>query len=436
MTSDLRPPTSLPCYIGIDLGTSGVRACAIDNNESIIHTCTTPLPSPQKHGKSITQDALLWWQATRDVLSELFPHIDAAQVLAISVNGTSGTVLACDNEGTPLAPARMYNDSYCARQSALIKTIAPDTSAAHGNSAGLAKWLYLQQQFPQANHLLHQADWIAGKLCGRFDISDENNALKSGYDPVQGQWPDWLAQTGLNIERLPEVLPPGSPIAPIQNKAFGKFNLNPDCQMISGTTDSIAAFIATGANKPGDAVSSLGSTLVLKVIAEKPVFAPEYGIYSHKLGNFWLAGGASNSGGAVLRHYFTSQQIEAFSLLVNPDKPTGLDYYPLIQPGERFPFNNPALEPHLSPRPEKPLDFFQAILEGISQIEQQGYNKLQLLGAPYPSQVLSAGGGSKNAAWNQMRQLTLGIPVKQAIFSEACYGSALLAKRGYITSTL
>ncbi len=436
MTYDLRPPTALPCYIGIDLGTSGVRACAIDSNESIIHTCNTPLPSPQKHGKSITQDALLWWQATRDVLNELFLHIDASQVLAISVNATSGTVLACDSNGTPLAPARMYNDSYCFEQSALIKNIAPDTSAAHGNSSGLAKLLCLQQQFPQTTHLLHQADWIVGKLCGRFDISDENNALKSGYDPVQGQWPDWLAQTGLNIELLPEVLPPGSVIAPVLDKQLGKFSLNPDCQMISGTTDSIAAFIATGADKPGNAVTSLGSTLVLKVITEKPVFAPEYGIYSHKLGNFWLAGGASNSGGAVLRHYFTPQQIEKFSHQINPAMPTGLNYYPLIHPGERFPVNNPTLQPRLTPRPEKPLDFFQAILEGISQIEQQGYNKLQQLGAPFPSQVLSAGGGSKNTAWNQMRQLTLGIPVKQAIFSEACYGSALLAKRGYTASQL
>ncbi|VAW71953.1 Carbohydrate kinase, FGGY family [hydrothermal vent metagenome] len=431
MTSDLRPPALRPCYIGIDLGTSGVRACAIDSDESIIHTCATPLPGPHKHGKSITQEAQLWWQATSHVLSELLSHTNAAQVRAISVNGTSGTVLACDNNGTPLAPARMYNDSYCAEQAALIKRIAPDTSAAHGNSSGLAKLLYLQQLLPQATHLLHQADWIAGKLCGRFDFSDENNALKSGYDPVQGQWPDWLAQTGLKIDSLPKVLPPGSAIATIQNKQSEKFNLAPDCQIISGTTDSIAAFIATGANTPGDAVTSLGSTLVLKVIAEKPIFAPQYGIYSHKLGNFWLPGGASNSGGAVLSHYFTPQQIDELSHQINPDKPTSLDYYPLLQPGERFPFNNPRLEPRLTPRPEKPVDFFQAILQGISQIELQGYNRLQQLGATPPSQVLTAGGGSKNTAWNRMRQLTLGIPVKQAIFSEACYGSALLAKRGY-----
>ena len=193
---------STSLYIGIDLGTSGVRACAINDRKEPIHTCKTSLPAPITQASSITQDANLWWHATEKVLCELFGHIDASYVKAISVNGTSGTVLVCDSQGIPLAPARMYNDGFCTDQAARIKSIAPASTAAHGTSSGLAKLLYLQHEHPQAMHLCHQADWIIGKLCGRFNISDENNALKTGYDPDKANWPDWLNQLNVNMSLL------------------------------------------------------------------------------------------------------------------------------------------------------------------------------------------------------------------------------------------
>jgi len=104
---------SKPLYIGIDIGTSGVRACAINAAETLLHTCKVTLPAPIKHQQSITQDANLWWSATQKALNQLFKLIQASNVVAISVNGTSGTVLICDTQGEPLAPARMYNDAHC-----------------------------------------------------------------------------------------------------------------------------------------------------------------------------------------------------------------------------------------------------------------------------------------------------------------------------------
>lgn len=423
---------SKPLYIGIDIGTSGVRACAINAAETLLHTCKVTLPAPIKHQQSITQDANLWWSATQKALNQLFKLIQASNVVAISVNGTSGTVLICDTQGEPLAPARMYNDAHCSHQAKSIQLIAPKNTAAQSANSGLAKLLYLQEQYPQADHGLHQADWITGKLCGHFDISDENNALKTGYSPELSQWPDWLNQLPLSPNFLPKVVPPGTPIACIKRGLFNEFQLNPHCKIISGTTDSIAAFIATGAHKPGDAVTSLGSTLVLKIVTDTPIFAPELGIYSHKLGNYWLAGGASNSGGNVLTKYFNSHKINELSKNLNLKydslAPTQLNYYPLTQAGERFPVNDPTLQPRLTPAAKNDLIFFQAILEGISQIEHDGYVKLHQLGAPYPRQVETSGGGSANMAWQRMRQHLLNVEVKQAKNSEACYGSALLAK--------
>jgi len=418
-------------YIGIDLGTSGCRACAIDDHASVVHMSWQSLPAPKQKHQRIEQDASIWWQGVEQVLNDLCNHIDTDQVKAISVDGTSGTLLAIDKQGSPLSPALMYNDASCTQQADAIKPVAPENSAALGNSSGLAKFLYLQQSFPQVRHICHQADWIAGKLSGNFAISDENNALKTGYDPVIGNWPEWLDQLDINRDLLPEVVAPGSITGTLSAELSKKFNFNNDVKIIAGTTDSIAAFIATGVTQPGEAVTSLGSTLVLKIISPHPVNSAESGIYSHKLDNVWLAGGASNSGGAVLKHFFSDDQLNAMTPLLKPEQATHLNYYPLCKSGERFPVNDPQLKPRLTPRPDNDVEFFQGMLESMSHIEQDGYKKLQQLGAPWPDVVYTAGGGSKNNAWTTIRNKLLGIPVYTSEHTEACYGSALLAKRAF-----
>jgi sugar (pentulose or hexulose) kinase len=138
----------------------------------------------------------------------------------------------------------------------------------------------------------------------------------------------------------------------------------------------------------------------------------------------------SNSGGAVLRRYFTPAEIERLSARMQPGRPTGLDYYPLPAPGERFPEYNPQLPPRLAPRPADDAVFFQGILEGIAAIERRGYRLLEELGAPYPLRVYSVGGGAGNAAWRVIRETLLGVPVEVAEHQDAACGAALLARRG------
>jgi sugar (pentulose or hexulose) kinase len=199
---------------------------------------------------------------------------------------------------------------------------------------------------------------------------------------------------------------------------------------VTGTTDSTAAVLATGASAPGDAVTTLGSTLVLKLVSEHPITAPEYGVYSQRLGELWLVGGASNSGGAVCAHYLSPERMKELTPELDPDQVTGLDYYPLLQPGERFPVNDPDYPPRMMPRPPRDAAFFQALLEGMSRIEKRGYRLLTELGAPAPRRVLSLGGGATNPAWRRIRERMLGIPVLVAEHQEAAYGAALLARKG------
>ncbi|MCL5669676.1 MAG: FGGY-family carbohydrate kinase, partial [Gammaproteobacteria bacterium] len=190
-----------------------------------------------------------------------------------------------------------------------------------------------------------------------------------------------------------------------------------------------------GARLPGEAVTSLGSTLVMKVLSEQPIFAPQYGVYSHRLGKLWLAGAGSNSGGAVLQHYFTAQQMQAMTARLQPGHPTGLDYYPLLVPGERFPVNDPHLAPRLAPRPADDAQFFQGMLEGMARIERQAYERLAGLGAPYPVSIRSVGGGAQNEAWTKIRSRLLQVPLPNPAHTEAAYGAALLARDGTLESS-
>ncbi|UFZ04816.1 FGGY-family carbohydrate kinase [Bradyrhizobium ontarionense] len=417
-------------FVGIDVGTSGVRACAVGARGGIEGAASVPLAAPHQDGNAIDQDPELWWQTTTACLGRLGERVDLGRVARLAVDGTSGTLLLIDADGRPCSPGLMYNDARATREAERIAAVAPPESGAHGASSALAKLLHLLASTGGACHAVHQADWIAGRLAGRHGTSDENNALKLGYDPVQRAWPSWLDQLGVSRQMLPTILVPGTPFADIDPAIARTLGLSPSARIVAGTTDGVAAFIATGADAPGDAVTSLGTTLVVKQIATQPIFAAGQGVYSHRLGDKWLAGGASNSGGAALLAHFTTDDMDRMTPLLCPDEPTGLDYYPLPKPGERFPIADPVLAPRITPRPPDDHRFFQALLEGIAGVEALAYQRLQQLGAPTLRRVISIGGGARNDAWTHIRRRIVGVPVSVAAQTEASYGTALLALQG------
>jgi D-ribulokinase len=419
---DERLDSALDCALGIDFGTSGARAIVVDADRQIQFQVAEGLPHPDRPS--------LW----RSTLFELIGQIPLSlrqRLGAIAIDGTSSTVLMCDGLGEPLSDVLMYNDDRAAGQVEFLRAIAPPHHTVLSATSSLAKLLWLQQQpeSPQARYFLHQADWIAALLHGQWGVSDYHNALKLGYDVGELCYPDWLR--GLAIAPLlPQVVSPGTVIGLVNPEIAQAHGLPANCQICAGTTDSIAAFLASGVREPGEAVTSLGSSLVVKLLSRSRVDDSRYGIYSHRLGNLWLVGGASNTGGAVLKAFFSAAELEHLSKQIVPNQLTGLDYYPLLQSGERFPVNDPDLRPRLTPRSADPVIFLQGLLEAMARIEAQGYARLQQLGATPLIHVQTAGGGAQNPAWTMLRQQQLGVPVTPADQTEAAYGTALLALAG------
>jgi sugar (pentulose or hexulose) kinase len=413
-------------YLGIDFGTSGARAIAIDAEKTIVARGQYSFPN-----SGADNNAAAWQQALFSIIEQIPQHI-RQQIRAIAIDGTSATVLLCDARGNPINTPILYNDGRAVAVLEKIQAIAPPEHVVLSATSSLAKLCWWSQQplFSQAVYFLHQADWLAYLLHGKLGISDYHNALKLGYDVEKLVYPDWLYNLPF-AHLLPQILPPGTFVGKVTKEISNRLDLPSDCLVCTGTTDSISAFLASGANKPGEAVTSLGSTLVLKLLSQTKVEDARYGIYSHRLGNLWLTGGASNTGGAVLKHFFSETELTSLSQQIEPNKESLLDYYPLLQKGDRFPINDPNLLPKLEPRPANRVEFLHGLLESIARIETLGYQRLQQLGANKLTKVYTAGGGAKNAVWQVMRQRQLQVPVVPSLNTEAAYGTALLASGKY-----
>ena len=416
--------------LGIDIGTSGIRTAVVAEDGRVLGMARAG------HGDHAADDparALGWWQAVEAAVAAQIAHLrdaghDPLRIRDLAIDGTSGTMLLVDADLNPVTPALMYDSSGFGAAADIIAAVrnrAPDPASAAARALHLVT---LDRGAGRAVHLMHQADFILARFAGGAVGSDDNNALKLGWDPERTQWPGWLVDAGMPERLLPKIHRPGTALGPIARDVADALGLSPDLVVHAGTTDSIAAFLATGAAAVGDAVTSLGTTLALKLVSSRRIEDPARGVYSHRLGDAWLAGGASNTGGGALAAHFTPDAIAGLSARIDPNRPTGLDYYPLPRPGERFPVNDPGLAPRLSPRPDDPVVFLQAMMEGVAAIEAEGYRALVDLGAEPPTRIFTCGGGAQNAAWTCIRARHLPAPVIGAPETEAAVGAARLAR--------
>ena len=413
--------------LGIDIGTSGIRSAVVSPDRTVLSMARADHLSQDPD----QVDAELWWDATLTCLREQtrrlrLEGIAPTQIAHISVDGTSGTMVLTDADLVPVSRALMYDSKGFDAEAARIAHVAPDPHITRGQGSALARTLRLiGESGPDAQHLLHQADFIAARLTGRGGRTDVNNALKTGVDPVTGVWPDWIRRL-LPGDLLPDAFPVGTPLGTVLERLCRELGLGKDVRVHAGTTDSIAAFLAAAPFETGVAVTSLGSTLAVKTLCETRIDDPECGLYSHRVGNSWLVGGASNTGGKVLRHYFSDSELRDLSERIDLNRDPGLDYYPLLEPGERFPANNPALAPRLTPRPSDDTVFLHGLFDGIARIEARCYAVIAERGGGYPARILSAGGGAKNPVLSEIRSRRLGMLPQPAPQTDAAVGVAMI----------
>ncbi|KAL3771798.1 hypothetical protein ACHAW5_005353 [Stephanodiscus triporus] len=524
------------CFVGFDLGTSGARVSIVERRRGGRGGSSSSSSSSSSSGwdyEEVVAESLRWddttmryddaeaWNcAVRTLLSRAASGRAEimGRVRAVCVSGTSASCLLVDRRTLDVTRgARMYNydvmsssageddpsPSAAWRAMDLIDRHVPPGQTARAATGSLAKLLLWNEQRPLDSYedgtcrevLCHQSDYVSASLMREglpiregddptvAITSDWHNCLKLGYDVRVRAFPPWLRDVlgvgGAGLSRPASALPtrvvsPGSPIGTISPAVASACGMPTGTIVVGGTTDSNAAFFAAAGADPeyGTAVTSLGSTLAIKMLSRTFVEDANRGVYSHRFPRFggrslggvggheeedeveaWLIGGASNVGCAILRlEGFTDEELARLSAEIDPASDSPLLYYPLTKRGERFPVADGAKEPVLSPKPACRKEYLHAILQGISDVERDGFRVLGELGASpnVPRVVLSCGGGARNDVWTSIRERRLmeirdddekekeggrqrgrSVEVRRATNTEASYGAALLAAASF-----
>jgi xylulokinase len=391
-----------PAFIGIDIATEATRALLVDENANVIGTTKTKLaPVIRGADGSVTQDSKSWVVAVASLLKEIQAIAAAAQVEPISlvISATSGTFTLVNDEGQAVIPAAMYNDGRA--------------------SSPLDRAIFIRktEKLEGKLHLVHTPEFVIAsllKLKPQEIPADWSHALKTGVDLHSQNWkPEILTQASAEKISLPNVVAPGAKLG-----AIGNLNI------YAGMTDGCTAQISAGGAGLGSAVTTLGTTMVTKLVSNKDVSGP--GFYSHLLPKTnWLVGGASNLGGISFKEY--AGDIKNWDKKAGAHGPASFVTYPLSSKGERFPIANMDLVKISSGNPINEIDNYRAILEGIAFAEKLSYEILVKAGAPLTGELRTAGGGAKSPTWCKIRATVLNRPVIAQTDSGSDLGAALIA---------
>lgn len=430
-------------FVGIDLGTGGVRVLAVDASGSVVaaHSVAFP-PSAPVDGRH-EQDPESWWavacQACRGLVAELSRcDVDLQRLAAVAVDGTSGTIVLLDAAGAPVTPGLMYNDARSTVEAARLNELAADFCERLGYrfnaSFALAKieWLRCNEpdRFRVARYIAHQADFVAGRLSECLGVSDYSNALKTGYDLLEEVWPDWIKKLPGVYERLPAVQAPGEKIGEVTAEAAAATGLPSSLPVIAGASDGIAGCLASGIRQLGDLNSSLGTTLIFKTVSSSPTKDPDGLIYSHKLpGGLWLPGAASNVGAEWITRWFPSADLQAMDAAAAGLLPCDAIAYPLARRGERFPFLAPGASAVGVPDGDAILRY-AACLQGTALLERLAFETLERVSGHAGNDVYTTGGASRSDVWTQLRADVTRRSYHRPVCPEAAFGSAVLAASG------
>jgi len=416
-------------FLGVDLGTSGVKVIAVDEEGNLLASARVmrdfSVPTSKKNFSE--QSPHIWWEAFKEAVLMLGDV--RKKIEAIGITSTSGTILPIDAEGSPLHPAIMYNDTRAKEEADVINDAARAFCLRAGykfsSSYGLPKILWIRNHLPElfdkTAFFIHATDFITGRLTGNFTTTDFSNALKTGFDLSSMRWARFLKSLGIPREKLPHVVKPGTLIGNILPSHAHELGLPKNTKVAAGATDGVTGFIGSGAHKEGDWTTTLGTTLVIKGLSKQPIKDPEGRIYCHlHPDGLWLPGAASSCGCEWMKNFSATDETifnEAEKYL-----PTNLLVYPLVRQGERFPFLAPSAQGFIIGAASCEAELFAAYMEGVALIEKWGYDLIKSLGAVQNDIVYSVGGGAKNEVFLKLRATVLG---KTLLIPQIEEGSAL-----------
>ena len=433
-------------YLGLDLGTSGLKALLLDEGHGVVAVATAPLESARPSPGWSEQDPADWIAACSQVLDELSEHLGSVQ--AIGIAGHMHGVVLLDAAGEVVRPCLLWNDTRAGAEAAAMDAdpafrAISGTIVFPGFSAPKLAWVrdHEPAHWARTERVLFPKDFLAHWLTGTLNCEPSDAAGSALFDPDKGDWsPALCAAAGLSPDLLPPVINSDSPRGSVRTAIAERFGLDPACVVAGGAGDNAAASLGIGAVKNGEGQVSLGTSGVLLTVNER--WTPDADTAVHSFSHAaarryiqmgvtltatdslsWLADLLGTTPGALSDALAGAPQDE------NADGPGDVLFLPYLA-GERTPHNldRPAGGFFGLSRSHGPQAMTRAVMEGVAYSLADCAAALTTAGAQI-EKLTAVGGGARSHFWLQTladvleRPLTLNPQAEHA----AALGGARLA---------
>ncbi|MDN5003177.1 xylulokinase [Bradyrhizobium sp. GCM10027634] len=430
-------------YLGLDVGTSGVKAVLMSEAGAIVATAARELALSHPAPLWSEQDPDGWVDAAIGAVDDLAAHHprEVAQVAGIGLSGQMHGATLLGEDGRPLRPAILWNDGRSHAECVELERRCPSLHAIAGNlampgfTAPKLMWVARHEPgiFNRVAKVLLPKAYVRYRLTGEMaeDMSDASGTL--WLDVGRRSWSvDLLKATGLDLHHMPRLVE-GSEVSAVLAPEFAqRWGMAMNVVVAGGAGDNAASAIGLGAIAPGDAFLSLGTSGVVFRVTDRFAPAPEAAVHAfcHALPGLWHQMGVMLSAAASLAWLSGVMETPAAALLAplgeHVDGPSPIQFLPYLD-GERTPHNDAAASgAFVGLRGAMGRSqIVQAVLEGVAFAARDNLAALTASGSI--AELDLVGGGSRSPLWAQICADVLGIPVHRV--EEGEIGAALGAAR-------
>jgi xylulokinase len=442
------PPQTVA--LGLDLGTSGVRVVAVDEQGTLVAeaTRTYPLLTPQPGWTEQRPED--WVGAALEALAELAESLEVAEPAALGLSGQMHGMVALDGAGESVRPALLWNDQRTGDAVRELEAVVPKETlvARTGNPAitgfQLPKVLWLRAAEPEAfartRHVLLPKDFLGFVLTGER-AAEPSDASGTGCFHLETKtWDnEILGALGLSPALFPPVVPSHAVVGRLKRALAERTGLPEGLPVVAGAGDNAAAAVGLGLSSRTPEVGSvsLGTSGVVFAPLSAPTPEPEgrVHLFCHADGGYHLLGVTLAAAGSLEWYRKTFCPERPFAELVaeaaaSPPGANGVTFKPYLA-GERTPHLNPDLRGSWTglSLATRHADVVRSVLEGVAFSLRDAYDLIRPL-SPL-GRALVTGGGAKSELWVQMVADVLGLPLAKPEQNQgAAYGAALLAWQG------
>ncbi|MEM7330221.1 MAG: xylulokinase [Pseudomonadota bacterium] len=434
-------------YLGIDIGTSGVKAIIMDSAGEVVDQATAALPISRPKPLWSEQDPQDWWRATNEAVAALSAD-NRKNVAAIGLAGQMHGATLLDTRDVPIRPAILWNDGRSADACLKLERDVADLHQITGNLAmpgfTAPKLVWMRQHEPDAFEkvakVLLPKDYVRLLMTGEYasDLSDSAGTL--WLDVENRDWSETvLSATALTRSQMPGLFEGCDVCGELRTDVANEWKVPANTPVVAGGGDNAAGAIGVGVFGTGDAFLSLGTSGVLFAGDEvyKPNAASGVHTFCHALPGRWHQMAVMLSAASCLDWASTMLGLESPAALIGQTESENLFgqskslFLPYLS-GERTPHNNPNATGMIFGlnHDSSAVHVGQAVLEGVALGFADG---LEVLGASKAINAISViGGGSKSAYWGRILAAALNRPLvyrKNADVGPAL-GAARLAQMG------